>query len=157
MSISDLPLPDSEHLSTACRAYTLSCWFAILHSYGPGIPHFPFGTALHTICLHWLTSFFDINNKPFILIMSISGLALPYSEHLRTTRRAYTLSCWFTILHSYGPGILRFPFGTALHTVCLHFAYLLSCVNYLNNKLFIPIMSIASLDCIEVIVDLELT
>ena len=82
MSISGLTLSDSEHLSTTRRAYTLSCWFTILHSYGPGILHFPFGTALHTVCLHWLTSFFDINDKPFPPVMSISGLTLSDSEHL---------------------------------------------------------------------------
>ena len=47
-----LTLSDSEHLSAAYGAYTLSRWLAILHSYGLGIPHLSFGTALHAVCLH---------------------------------------------------------------------------------------------------------
>jgi len=46
----------SEHLSPTYGAYTLSRRFAILHSYGLSILHFPFGTTLHTVCLHSLTS-----------------------------------------------------------------------------------------------------
>ena len=85
--------------------------------------------------------------------MSISGLTLPYSEHLSTTRRAYTLGRRLAILHSYGPGILHFLLGAALHTVCLHW---LTSFFDINNKPFIPMMSIACLDYIEVIIDLEL-
>lgn len=48
-------------------------------------------------------------------------LGLPYSEHLGTTDRAYSLGCWLTVLHSDGSGVFHFPFGTALHAVCLHF------------------------------------
>ena len=62
----------------------------------------------------------SMNDKPFTPIMSISGLTLSDSEHLSPTRRAYALSGRLTILHSYGPGILHFSFGAALHTVCLH-------------------------------------
>jgi len=140
MSISGLTLPNSEHLSSTRRAYTLSGRLTILHSYGPGIPHFPFGTALHTVCLHWLTSFFDINDKPSSTIMSISGLTLSYSEHLSPTRRAYALSGRLPVLHNYGPGILHFPLSAALYTVCLHW---LTSFFDINNKPFTPIMSIA--------------
>ena len=50
--VSGLALSDSEHLRAACGAYTLSCRFAILHSYGLGVLHFSLGTAFHTVCLH---------------------------------------------------------------------------------------------------------
>ncbi len=43
----------SEHLSATYGANTLSCWFAVLHGYGLGIPHFPLGAALNTVCLHF--------------------------------------------------------------------------------------------------------
>ena len=49
---------DSEHLSPTCGTYPLSCRPTILHGYCLGILHFPFGTAFHTICLHWSTSLF---------------------------------------------------------------------------------------------------
>jgi len=48
------------------------------------------------------------------------ALALPYPEHLSPTYGAYTLSCRPPILHSYGFGVLHFPFGTAPETICLH-------------------------------------
>jgi len=74
--VSELALSDSEHLSAACGAYTLSCRFAILHSYGLGVLHFPFGTAFHTVSLHVGTSFLlCIEAKPFTILMS-SGLLL---------------------------------------------------------------------------------
>ena len=47
-------------------------------------------------------------------------LGLPYSEHLGATGGAYSLGCWLTVLHSDGFGVFHFPFGTALHAVCLH-------------------------------------
>ncbi len=56
--VSGLALSDSEHFSAACGAYTLSRRFAILHSYGLGVLHFPLGTAFHTVSLHVGTSFF---------------------------------------------------------------------------------------------------
>jgi len=61
--LSALALPDSEHLCPASRTHTLSCRFAILHSYRLSIFHFPFGTALHAVCFHLFTSLFAINNK----------------------------------------------------------------------------------------------
>jgi len=47
-----LALPDSEHLGAAFGTCPLSCWLPILHRDGLWILHFPFGTALHTICFH---------------------------------------------------------------------------------------------------------
>lgn len=57
------------------------------------------------------------NNSAIIILV----LGLPYSEHLGATDGAYSLSCWLTVLHSDGFGVFHFPFGTALHAVCLHF------------------------------------
>lgn len=53
-----LALADSEHLGTAHRANTLSCWFPILHRDGAGVPHLSLGTTFDTIRLHGLTSLF---------------------------------------------------------------------------------------------------
>ena len=53
------------------------------------------------------------------------ALTLPYPEHLGPTGRAYALSRWFAVLHSYGLSIPHFPLGTALHAICLHLVYLL--------------------------------
>ena len=80
-----------------------------------------------------------------ILISVISALTLPYPEHLGPACGAYTLSRWFTILHGYGLSILHFLFGTAFHTVCLHF-YLppfLIMNDIVNDRLFFSKMSIA--------------
>ena len=55
---------------------------------------------------------------PGKVIATISPLSYP--EHLGSTYRAYTLSRWFAVFHSYGLGVLHFPFGAAFHTVCLH-------------------------------------
>ena len=76
-----------------------------------------------------------------ILMPAISALTLSYSEHLSPTYGAHTLGCRLTILHGYTLGILHVPFGTALHTVCLHQIHLpfLS----MNDKLFTIRMSIA--------------
>ena len=52
-----LTLPNSEHLGATYRAHTLSGRLAVLHGYGPGIPHFLFGTTFHTISLHCFASF----------------------------------------------------------------------------------------------------
>ena len=49
-------LPNSEHLGATNRAYSLGCWFSIFHRDGPSVRHFPFSTALHTVCLHCFTS-----------------------------------------------------------------------------------------------------
>ncbi len=48
------------------------------------------------------------------------GLGLAYSKHLCTTCRAYPLSGWPAILHSYSFRILHFPLSTAFHTIGLH-------------------------------------
>jgi len=53
-----LSLPYSEHLGPAYGTYALSSRPAILHDYASGILHFPFGAALHTVCLHLFTSLF---------------------------------------------------------------------------------------------------
>ncbi len=60
-----------------------------------------------------------------ILIAIMSALTLSYPEHLGATYWTYTLSRWFFILHNNGPRISNFPLGAALHTICLHFSYLL--------------------------------
>ena len=52
-----LALPYSEHLGATRWAYALSRWLTILHGYAPGVLHLLLGTALHTICLHWSTSY----------------------------------------------------------------------------------------------------
>ncbi len=52
-----LTLSDSEHLGTTYGTHTLSCRFAILESYGSGVFHFPFGTAFHTVGLHFTPPF----------------------------------------------------------------------------------------------------
>ena len=49
---------NSEHLGPAHGTHALGCRFPILHGYGPGVFHFPFGTAFHTVCLHQFTSIF---------------------------------------------------------------------------------------------------
>ena len=71
----DLALTDPKHLGPTCGTYTLSCWFTILHGYGLGVLHFPFGTAFHTVCLHYLTSTFrfTMNHRPFGTVMSIAS------------------------------------------------------------------------------------
>jgi len=56
-AVSALTLSNPEHLGPACGAYTLGCWFAILHRYGPSVLHFPLGTTFHTVGLHRFTSF----------------------------------------------------------------------------------------------------
>ena len=50
----------------------------------------------------------------------IPALALPYPEHLGAAQIAYSLGSWLAILHGYGPGVLHFPLGPALHTIPLH-------------------------------------
>jgi len=65
-------------------------------------------------------------------------LTLPYSEHLGAAYGAGTLSCRFTILHSYASGILHFPLGAALHAVGLH---LFTSLFGMKNKLFLTEMS----------------
>jgi len=55
-----LTLSYPEHLCSACRAYTLSCWSTILHGYGFRVFHFPLSTALHAICLHMIHLLYDV-------------------------------------------------------------------------------------------------
>ena len=55
----DLTLADSEHLGSAHRAHALSCWPAIFHGDPSSVLHFPFGTALHTVCLHLTLLFLE--------------------------------------------------------------------------------------------------
>ena len=52
--VSVLALTYSEHLGTACGAYTLSCRLTILHGDGLGILHLPLRPALDTIRLHYV-------------------------------------------------------------------------------------------------------
>jgi len=47
-----LTLSNSEHLGSAYGAHTLSCRLTILHGYGLGVFHFPFGAAFHAVSLH---------------------------------------------------------------------------------------------------------
>jgi hypothetical protein len=68
--ISALGFPYSEHLGSTSGACTLCRRFAILHGYSLGVFHFPFGSALHTICLHQATSFLVKKHKTFIRKMS---------------------------------------------------------------------------------------
>ena len=63
-----------------------------------------------------------------ILILAISALALPYPKHLGPTYGAHTLSRRLPVLHNYGLSIFHFPFGTAFHTIRLHWVYLLFCL-----------------------------
>jgi len=56
LAVVALALPDSEHLGPAHGTHTLSGRPAVLHDYASGILHLPFGTALHTVCLHMFTS-----------------------------------------------------------------------------------------------------
>ena len=55
----NLTLPDPEHFRATCWAYTLGCWSSVLHCYGFSVLHFPFGTAFHTVCLHFVHLLFD--------------------------------------------------------------------------------------------------
>jgi len=54
-----LTLANFEHLGSAHRAHTLSCRPAIFHGYPSSVLHFPFGTALHTVCLHLTLLFLE--------------------------------------------------------------------------------------------------
>ena len=75
---SALCFTDSEHLCAAHRACTLGGWFAVLHSYRPGVLHFPLSTAFHTICLHMVTSFLWLKRKLILVWLSMvfsSGLS----------------------------------------------------------------------------------
>jgi hypothetical protein len=46
-----------EHLGTADRAYTSGGWSAIFHGYCLGILHFPLGSTLNAIGLHYAPPF----------------------------------------------------------------------------------------------------
>ena len=67
-------LPDSEHLGATCGANALSRRLAILHSYRFGILHFPLGTALHTVCLHYSKPPFCMESRLFLVRMSTLSL-----------------------------------------------------------------------------------
>ena len=45
-----LTLAYPKHLGSTYRAYSLNCWSPVLHGYGPGVLHFSFGSAFHTVC-----------------------------------------------------------------------------------------------------------
>jgi len=68
-------------------------------------------TSIYPSALPYLTKTGMLNGKLFFRL---------YPKHLGSTRWTYALCRWPTVLHSYGPGIPHFPFGTALHAVCLH-------------------------------------
>ena len=74
-SVFPLAFPDSEHLGATGGTHTLSCRPTILHCYRLGILHFPLGTTLYTVCLHWLTSCFRfiMNDTLFMVGMSIAS------------------------------------------------------------------------------------
>ena len=54
-TVSVLALPYPKHLGPTYGTNPLSCRLTILHRYGLSILHFPLGTALHTVCLHFMT------------------------------------------------------------------------------------------------------
>jgi hypothetical protein len=58
-----MTLADAEDLGATSRADGLSCWSAILQSYGLGIFHFSFSPALNTISLHP-----DSPSTPYLMI-----------------------------------------------------------------------------------------
>ena len=62
-----LALTNPEHFRATAWTYTLSGWFAILHGDGFLILHFFFGTTLHTICFHVVTSFVCHETKSSLL------------------------------------------------------------------------------------------
>ncbi len=73
-----LTFSDSEHFRATCWAHALSRRPPILHGYGPSVFYFPFGTAFHTVCLHWAIPpffvWFNMNDKPWLPVMSIVSL-----------------------------------------------------------------------------------
>ena len=71
-----LTLTYPEHLGATGWAYPLSCWLTIPHSCGPGILHFPLSSALNTIRLYSLTSFFGMNDRLSTTTMLIVSLEL---------------------------------------------------------------------------------
>ena len=76
-----LTLPYPEHLGPTYGAYTLSCWFAILHSYGPSISHFSLCTTFDTVCLHLLTSLFSQSkNRRLVYLYRIVVLTTVYRQ-----------------------------------------------------------------------------
>jgi hypothetical protein len=76
IAIRALALSYSEHLGSTRWTGPLSRRSTILHSYGFGIFHFPFGLTFHTICLHLVASLFGMNDNPFSSIMSTVSLEL---------------------------------------------------------------------------------
>ena len=65
-------------------------------------------------------SFVQIPSLSVVLPPIILALSLPYSEHLGPAYGTLALSGRPAVLHDYASGILHFPFGAALHAVCLH-------------------------------------
>jgi len=59
------------------------------------------------------------------LIPVFLGLGFAYSEHFRSAAWTFTLGCGATVLHRYCPGILNIYLFLALHTIGLHWVYLL--------------------------------
>ena len=81
----------------------------------------------------------DNSFSPSIVpVATLSALTLPDSKHIGAAYGTYTLSRRLTVLHSYGLGVLHFPFGATFHTVCISLAFLL----VMNDKLFVLTMSI---------------
>ena len=59
------------------------------------------------------------------LIPIFLDLGFAYSEHFRSAAWTFTLSCGATVLHHYCLGILNIYLFPALHTIGLHWVYLL--------------------------------
>jgi len=66
---------DSKHLGATSGADTLCRWFAILHGYGPGISHFPLGTALNAIRFHSSPPLFSVSLRHSPLNVKRRGIA----------------------------------------------------------------------------------
>ena len=62
---------------------------------------------------------------PVILALRVSALTLADPKHLGPTSGTHPLGRWLSILHGYRLSVLHFPFGTAFHTVRLHYKSLL--------------------------------
>ena len=69
----------SKHFGTACGAYPLSCWLAVLHSDARDIFHFLLGAAFEAICLHYPVPLFLLEIKLFSNQMSIASANCTFS------------------------------------------------------------------------------
>ena len=76
------------------------------------------------------------------LIPAMPALAFSYSKNFGSAYGTYALGCWPAILEGYAFRVLHFSLGTALHTVCLHLADLLTFRT--DGRLAGDAMSIAS-------------